>query len=270
MNAKYATLSSCRPLTLLLLGLMALTLSACAARMESQTAPSASSGPAWQAYQDYASARESDHDPYRLSASLRYGMEGDSRRVMLLMWSNSYLPIRLDVMAGVGPLVARIQETADSFTAYAPGENKALVHKGAQRIQLNFGKPVPFALRDFSSLMRGRFHEVFGMAQGTPVASANGNPAYRLSGGNLSGVLELRPDGLPLRWSEENGWDMILEYGDETPPLPYKIKLTHPGGYTALLLVKDRQKPEARFADEQLALELPAGTIIEPIKKGHN
>ena len=54
------------------------------------------------------------------------------------------------------------------------------------------------------------------------------------------------------------------------PPLPYKFKLTHPDGYSAILLVKDRQKPNAAFRDDQLALELPAGTIIEPIKKGGN
>ena len=85
----------------------------------------------------------------------------------LLLWSNGYLPIRLDVMAGVGAIAARIQETQDSFTAYSPNENKRhQVFHGAPAMQLNFGKPVPFALRDFSALMRGHFHEVFGMAEG--------------------------------------------------------------------------------------------------------
>ena len=41
-------------------------------------------------------------------------------------------------------------------------------------------------------------------------------------------------------------------------------------GNSTILLVKDRQKPNAAFRDDQLALELPAGTIIEPIKKGGN
>ena len=81
-------------------------------------------------------------------------------------------------------------------------------------------------------------------------------------------MLELRPDGLPVRWSAEKGWVMDITYDDGNPPLPYKFKLTHPDGYSAILLVKDRQKPNAAFRDDQLALELPAGTIIEPIKKG--
>ena len=134
------------PFRLILAALLVLSLQACATRGPEigTSAPSDASNAAWQAYQSYASARASDHDPYRLSGSLRYGSQGDTRRVETLLWSNGYLPIRLDVMAGIGALVARIQETQDSFTAYAPNENKAIVHKGPQRVQLNFGRPVPF------------------------------------------------------------------------------------------------------------------------------
>ena len=103
---------------------------------------------------------------------------------------------------------------------------------------------------------------------GTGLKFASGIIA--LSGGILPGMLELRPDGLPVRWSAEKGWVMDSTYDDGNPPLPYKFKLTHPDGYSAILLVKDRQKPNAAFRDDQLALELPAGTIIEPIKKGGN
>ncbi len=261
------------PLRLALLALLVLTVQACAPRgadLVRQAAPDAAET-TWRAYQSYASARASDHDPYRLNASLRYGSPGDTRRVVILLWSNGTLPIRLDVMAGVGALVARIQETQDSFTAYAPRENKALVHTGTERGQLNFGKPVPFALRDFSSLMRGRFHEVFGMAEGTsPRRLPNGDIAYTLTGGLLGGTLELRPDGLPVHWSQEGGWDMDISYDDGNPPLPYKFRLTHPDGYTAILLVKERQKPEGRFSDAQLALDLPGGVDVEPIKQGRS
>lgn len=257
------------PFRLILLALCILSLQACATRTSGVGQPAGSSDATWQAFEAYASARGSEHGPYRLNASLRHGTQGDTRRVTILLWSNGYLPIRLDVMAGVGALVARVQETSEGFTAYAPNENKALVHKGTQRVQLNFGRPVPFALRDFSALMRGRFHEVFGAAEGlNPRKLPNGDTAYTLSGGILPGTLELRPDGLPAGWSQDKGWSMEIGYDDGNPPLPYKFKLTHPDGYTAILLVKDRQKPDAVFADEQLALDLPAGTIIEPIQKG--
>lgn len=251
---------------------LALTLAACAGpRMERGTpVPETVSGPAWDAYETYANGRDAEQGSYRLNASLRYGTEGDTRRVVILVWSNGELPIRLDVMAGVGPLVARIREAADGLIVYAPGENKALVHKGSQRVVLNFGKPVPFTLRDFSALMRGKFHEVFGPAQGlNPAYTPVGNVEYVLSGGDLAGMLELTPEGLPVRWREsgEQGWSMELGYDDATPPLPYKIKLERPDGYSAILLVKNRQTPESAFTEKQLALDLPAGVDIEAVRK---
>lgn len=251
-----------------MLGLLMLT--ACAGpRLERGTpAPETVSGPAWEAYEAYANSRATEQGAYRLNASLRYGTEGDTRRVVVLIWSNGELPVRLDVMAGVGPLVARIREAADGLIVYAPSENKALVHKGSQRVLLRFGKPVPFALRDFSALMRGRFHEVFGPAQGLqPVYTPKGNVEYLLAGGDLTGMVELTPEGLPVRWREDGGWSMELSYGDETPPLPYKIKLEHPDGYSAIILVKSRQVPDATFTSKQLALDLPAGVEIEAVQK---
>lgn len=155
--------------------------------------------------------------------------------------------------------------------AYVPNENKAIVHKGPQRVQLNFDRPVPFSLRDLSSLMHGHFHEVFGAAEGlNPRALPNGGIVSTLPGGILPGMLELRPDGLSARWSVEKGRVMDITYDDGNPLLPYKLKLTHPDGYSAILPVKSRQKPNAAFRDDQLALELPAGVIIEPVKKGGN
>ncbi len=63
---------------------------------------------------------------------------------------------------------------------------------------------------------------------------------------------------------------MDISYDDGNPPLPYKFRLTHPDGYTAILLVKERQKPEGRFSDAQLALDLPGGVDVEPIKQGRS
>ncbi|MEI3479674.1 MAG: hypothetical protein V8Q84_12015 [Bilophila sp.] len=102
------------PLRLALLALLVLTVQACAPRgadLVREAAPDAAET-TWRAYQSYASARASNHNPYRLNASLRYGSPGDTRRVVILLWSNGTLPIRLDVMAGVGALVARISGNA--------------------------------------------------------------------------------------------------------------------------------------------------------------
>lgn len=286
-----------RPLIFWLLGaaLFAL-LSACAPTRQPQgtLVPPADAVAAWNAYDVYASDREAENGPYRINASLRFGEKGDTRRVVVLMWSNGerpqapragtggprgedpsvYGPIRLDVTAGFSTLVARLREGEDGFVAFSPRENKAMVYKGGGRVRLNIGTPVPFGLRDFSGLLRGRFHEVFGPAQGTdPVFTAKGNLVYTLSGGDRPGTLELRPDGLPVRWEENGGtgWSMSIDYEAEDGEVilrPHKISLVHPEGRSAILLVKSREKPARGFTADQLALTLPPGVEVEAVRAG--
>ena len=249
-----------------------LVLQACAPRIhipEGQVAPEATAKALWSSFEAYSAERGTEQGPYVLKGSLRYGDEGDTRRVSLLLWSNGGLPIRLDVLAGVNTTAARLLEDVHRFVAYAPSESKAIVHNGYQRVQLNFGKPVPFALRDFTALMRGRFLEVFGPARGiNPRLRADGGVAYTLTDGFLEGVLTLNSAGLPVQWDEPGeGWSMTIGYDDESPLRPYKFRLTRTGGYSALLLVKDREQPQNSFSAGQLGLTLPADTVIEDVKK---
>ncbi len=222
----------------------------------------------WSRFDAYSDAREADQAPYRLRGSLRYGQKGTTRRVSLLLWSNGTLPVRLDVLAGINSIAARLLEDTDTFVAYAPGEKKALVHNGAERIYLNFGRPVPFSLRDFSALMRGRFHEVFGFrTDKPPFRTAEGTLRFTIYDGSAENELDIASTGLPVRWSQPGGWIMHIEYTDAMSPLPRKIKLEHPDGYTAILLVKERDLVPMPFTVQQLALDLPDGTTVEPVKK---
>lgn len=240
----------------------------------------------WNAYEAYTNARDAQTGPYRLSISLRYGPENDTRRVTALIWSNGGLPVRLDVSAGVGALVARIREDAKSLTAYSPNENKAVTHTGSNRVLLRFGVPVPLGLADFTALLQGRFDEVFGpQGYGQVDFVQNGNLAYPIDflptgpgvdRPRMGGTLTLRPDGLPIRWDErrpdsqgvQQGWIMHVDYDEATPPLPYKITLSHHEGQQAILLVKSRQTPPAPFTAGQLALTLPEGVRVETLQVG--
>lgn len=64
--------------------------------------------------------------PYRLQLSLRFGAKGDTRRVTALFWGNSERQLRLDVMAGVGAVVAKILEDGQHFLVYSRGKTKVI------------------------------------------------------------------------------------------------------------------------------------------------
>lgn len=239
----------------------------------------------WKAYDVYAAARATEDGPYRIGVSLRMGEKGGTRRATAVIWSNGdasralspgqaavFGPVRLDVMAGFGTVVARVREAPGEFLAYSPRDNKAVTYSGRGRVRLNMGLPAPFGLRDVTALLRGRFHEVFGRIPGRAASADDGNVAYAIAYGERAGMLELRPDGLPARWREdgERGWTMEIEYAsdDAGVPRPRTVRLADGEGRSAVLLVKHREKPERLFTADQLSLNLPAGVRLEPVRQG--
>lgn len=261
----------CRAIPLLL-GLM--LLSACARPVP----PGAPADPVlaektWNAYAARcAEATEKAH-PYRIQLSLRYGSEGDTRRVTALLWGNSDTRLRLDVSAGVGVMVANIMEDGDQFFVYAPNERRAYFHQGSQKPLLTVGMPVPFGLGDLAAILGGRYGEVFGgQREDGATLRPDGNVVFALTGGHAQGTLELDAEGLPVRWqgeqnSQDGGWTLHLAYDDRATPLPRRLEMTHSGGQRAIILVKERDAPSAPFTDSQLGLTIPEDTPVLPLRQ---
>lgn len=258
----------------------AFLLSSCtAARRAPAPSPVSGSDAAavWEAYDAYAAARAMEDGPYRIGASLRVGEKGGTRRATAVIWGNGDEaaapgPVRLDVMAGFGTVVARVREAPGEFVAYSPRDNKAMTYSGRGRVRLNMGLPAPFGLRDVTALLLGRFHEVFGRIPGRATDAGDGKVAYAIAYGERAGTLELRPDGLPVRWREEGaqGWSMEIDYAadDAGVPRPHTVRLVDGEGRSAVLLVKNRETPGQRFTADQLSLKLPAGVRLEPVRQG--
>lgn len=227
----------------------------------------------------YVTRRGEESGPRRLRASLRFTTENGTRRVLVLLWGNGDAPrtdphpsgvVRADVMAGPGLIVAQLREAPGDFIAYSRQENRAVTHKGPGRVLFAPGIPASFGLRDLVALLDGRFDRVLQLPpEGSEaVFTADGNLLYSL--GSESGSLELRPDGLPARWEDGQGWSLAFEYrpGEENAVLrPYRIRASHPDGHSAILIVQQRERPGISFTEEQLALIPPPGTILEQIRR---
>lgn len=243
-----------------------LCIAACGRHTADPTAPLGASADAdarWAAY-----ARDpGPAAPWRLGLSLRFGTQGDTRRVTGLFWGNDSSALRLDVMAGVGAVLAGISQDGDAFVVFAPRENRAYVHRGAVMPLLKAGVPLPFSLAQLADLLRGRHVRVFGNGHG-PAAPASGRPDeldYPLTGGP-GGILGLDPAGRPTRWTEAGGrgWRMDLSHGDDG--LPRRLEMEHADGPRATLLVKERETPE-RFSKEQLGISIPESAVILPLER---
>lgn len=208
--------------------------------------------------------------PYRLQMSLRFGAQGDTRRVTALFWGNNENQLRLDVMAGVGAVVAKILEDGQHFLVYSPRENRAYFYQGASKPLLQVGVPVPFNLGHLAQLLNGRYAGVFGREYAQASFLPDGGARYELEG-KPGGTLTLDARGLPVAWREapqgSKGWSMEIAYSDGPEPLPRRLTLSHSNGKRAIVLVKEREKVPAAFTPEQMALTLPEGAPLLPLEQ---
>lgn len=252
--------------------LVFLFLVGCASRQGGEISEQASA--VRQAYRQYVAEKALHSEPYRLHASLRMGEQGKTRRVTMLLWGNGKdtdETVRLDVMAGMGSMVLRLRENQNEFVAFNPNEATAWLAQGRGQVLIRLaGTTFPFGLRKLTALLQGNFQDVFGMLDSPAQLSPENNVLFDLSDSELQGQVELRADGLPIRWIEngEQGWDMHLEY-EETNSLPelHKITLQHASGHSAILLMKQWDRLDTAFTKEQLALPLPSGTVIKKIRR---
>ena len=223
--------------------------------------------PADEIWQKMQAASRERQGPYRMQLSMRFGEEGNTRRVTAVLWGNGEADIRLDVMAGVGAMVAMISETRNDFLVYTPRDNKAYSHSGPNRPVLKIGVPVPFDLSRLAAILNGDYAAAFGQAPLSEEPLANGNVAYKIAS-ELGGTLELDRSGAPVGWSQESGgWRLEFVNEENDPFLPRSLRLLNSNGQRAIILVKDREQVSRPFDAEQLRLDVPAGTPVLPISK---
>ncbi|MDL2279923.1 hypothetical protein LJC15_04605 [Desulfovibrio sp. OttesenSCG-928-G11] len=242
----------------------------------------------WQSFSRRAATAEIMSGPFRISGALRYtDPEGKSNRVSSLLWGNNQpdnpWPLRLDLTAGVGQVVAKAREGKSSFLAYIPDENTAYAHEGARRTLASFGVPVPLALSDLALLLTGRGGNLFlpeprsgpgskkdaaGAAEYPPERELTARGArFTLADAPLPGILELSRQGAPLEWREKarDGWRMLFEPAEDNPLRPVKLRVSHNLGWEALITVKDIARVSPPYSGAQLDLPLPPGTEKLPL-----
>ena len=136
--------------------------------------------------------------------------------------------------------------------------------------------PIPLTLGDLTLLLTGQGGRLF-LPSGVrtdsgvpPEHKLTGNGAsYIITGAPLPGVLELSDTGAPIAWREQrkDGWSIEMEPGDENPLQPRKLRISHPQGYSALIVVKEISRVSPPYTSAQMDLALPPGTAAKPLKQ---
>lgn len=237
-------------------------LGACAKKQVEIIPPPGLESENWQKMLDLSAT--ASKTPWKTQFSLRFGTDGDSRRVTGIMWGNNENDIRMDIMAGIGAIIAMIEENGPQFTLFVPQQNKAYTHNGASPL-FRIGVPVPFDLPKFAQLLSGNYTAIFGSSFTKIEKASQDNTTYMLAD-DSNASLTINKNGQPIIWQEiHKGWQMTMDYDKVENNLPKKITLEHSGGKRAILLVKERTANLAPFTSGQMKLALPSGISLLPL-----
>jgi outer membrane biogenesis lipoprotein LolB len=183
-----------------------------------------------------------------LGGSLRFGPDNDTRRVTYLLWGNADGPLRLDVQAGAGVVVARARMEEGAVLIHFPQEGKAYIGADAPDKALRaLGIPLPLSLAELNAFLQGRYGEALGgpsPESSRPAAQGTGI-VYAVRGPRGQSLLELSPEALPVGWSVPRAWSVTVRF-DPATRLPVRIDGVLPAefpdadAYRLVLLIKER------------------------------
>lgn len=267
-------------LPLLLLG----TLAACAPRVELPRYDDA--GADFSAFRSRFAPPLAAGGGLSARASLLYSTPSRSNRTDVQIFGDYARPLRLDVRAGLGAMLALMREDGAGLLAYYPDQKKAYAHEdpviGAQLL----GLPFPFALRDLALVLSGQFGTLIPLNRPPDAirATAQGGFSFSYLAGPVR-LLALDPHGRPERMEGvlsphfktqaerektaapppgERVWTLAFSAypeDDGDPEGPARtLTLGLPGGESAVLRVKSLEPRAEPWPLKALTLNLPAGT----------
>ncbi|MBU1039570.1 MAG: hypothetical protein KKF77_00535 [Proteobacteria bacterium] len=217
-------------------------------------------------------------------ASLLYATPQRTNRTDVQLFGDYARPLRLDVRAGFGTMLALMREDASGLLAFYPEKSRAYAHTdpviGAQLL----GMPFPFSMRDLALVLSGHFGTLV-PADAAPAeirALPDGGFAYSYASGPVQLLVvdaygrPQRMQGLLSRYfktqAEREGevvsgprlWNLVFsdfpeDDGDPEGP-PRVLTLGLPKGESAVFRVKALDERVQPWPLKSLALRLPAGS----------
>lgn len=237
---------------------------------------------AWTAFRQHYCARPAG-DGLRVRASLYYSRTKPTRRTnrtLVTLWGDFGGPMRLDVSASIGTLLAHIREDRDGLLVFYPDDNRAYAHKNPVLGATRLGMPFPFSLAELGRALTGDFS---GLAPRRYATSApdGGNFAYTFAKGPVERVVldrlgrPVRLEGrtTPARGGDARQWvfavDRYEDAGPDKAALPERLTLSMDNGERGVLHIKSRELMLAPWPARSLALELPGDVVPIRLDNGH-
>jgi hypothetical protein len=235
---------------------------------------------AWSAFRQHYCVRPAG-EGVRVRASLYYSRTKPTKRTnrtLISLWGDFDGPMRLDVSASIGTLLAHIREDKSGLLVFYPEDQKAYAHKNSVLGATRLGMPFPFSLVELAHALSGDFSKLAPRRYAKAEVEGE-NYAYTFSNGLVRRIVldrlgrPVRLEGLTSRSQEARQWVFTIDRYEDAPegqvPLPDKLTLSLDNGERGVLHIKSRELMLAAWPAKSLALELPDDIVPIRLDNGY-
>ncbi|WP_243544373.1 hypothetical protein [Pseudodesulfovibrio tunisiensis] len=230
-------------------------------------------GRAWSLFRTHY-CQPSEARGLSVNASLYYTRVEPTRRTnrtVTTLWGDLDGPMRLDVAAGMGRILAHLRQGPDGLLAYYPDSEIAYVHIDPVLGATRLGMPFPFSLTQLGRVLAGDFSglvpDAFQRAETVPdgyVFDVTNRKVLRvhLDRQGRPMVLEGRTSGTA---GQAETWRLEVnkyEEGDAFPQLPGRLTLMLDTGEKGVLRIRSRELRDASWPKSAMELILPENTQV--------
>jgi outer membrane biogenesis lipoprotein LolB len=202
-------------------------------------------------------------EDFSLRASVNFSAPDRHSRFIVSMWGRTDFPIRLDVQAGVGAMLAHWREDREAWLGYLPASREAYVADTAQEGAWTTGLFMPVRLDALAQLLLGCWQTLIPLEY-EAVRLAGDTLEFHVTGHSTPLTLVLAFDGRPVsvRGPEHGGWTVSVDQWESDPPSrPRRISLIQ-GDQSAMIRVQRLETSVDPWRDEDLRLDVPPGSTV--------
>jgi len=201
-----------------------------------------------------------------------------TNRTLMSMWGDFDGPMRLDISAGIGKLIAHIREDNEGLLVFYPTEKTAYAHVNPVLGATRLGMPFPFSLTELARVSMGDFSGL------TPegfidVTQTKTGFVFTLHGSRAT-TITLDKTGRPIilegktakAYDSARTWRLGIDrYPEEDGvfPLPGRLTLSMDNGEKGVLRIKSRELKRSPWTAKSMELKLPDDVMFQRLDNGY-
>lgn len=216
--------------------------------------------------QDFASRGDL---PFWIKASLNFSGPENSHRSTLEFWGHTGLPLRLDLMAGIGVTVSLWRIDEDGLVAYYPRQEVAYFGPDSSQGLEYLGFPCPLGVQGLANILTGQAASSLPSSYKRATPKAERRTEYRFSKQSRIQSLVLDDRGRITSMAGEHPYKWSLKIDDyelmNKTPIARSYRLKTEQEYKAVVRIKEVRFRSQPWPEKAMSLSLPEDTARLPL-----